>query len=90
MGTAESRFPLCPWSQKLGLISNHGYYSASCHFETEGREIPMSDNDRSGGWQKFKPNFGITNHLVIKSTAPGISPTGRNDMPEQLPIMYVS
>ena len=41
-------------------------------------------NHRNRNHRKFKPNFGITNHLVIKSTVSGISPVGRNDMPEQL------
>jgi hypothetical protein len=37
------------------------------------------------GATRVRPNLGIANHLVIKSTAPGVSPVGRNDMHEQLP-----
>ncbi len=40
--------------------------------------------------KKFRPNFGITNHLVIKSTLPQISPAGRNDIPEQLSKIFYS
>jgi hypothetical protein len=68
--------------QQLYLVC---YYSASCHFEAVGREIPRAQQVIAAWLNKIygqSPPF--TSYLWRKSKVWGISPLGRNDMPEKL------
>ena len=77
----------------------NSYYSASCHpfgklrtgFEAEGREIPRAQQVKAAWLDKIygqSPPF--TSYLWDKSKVWGISPFGRNDMPEQLLELFLS
>jgi hypothetical protein len=61
------------------------YYSASCHFEAEGREIPQAQQVKVAWLDKIYERHPLfTSYLLGKSKALGISPrfAGRNDMLE--------
>ncbi|MBI1882498.1 MAG: hypothetical protein HYR94_30355 [Chloroflexi bacterium] len=62
------------------IISPEEFYSASCHFEAAGREIPRAQQVKVAWLDKiYGQNPPYYQLLIGKSKVLGISPFGRND-----------
>jgi hypothetical protein len=77
------------WRNRVEMM-NIRYYSASCHFEAIGREIPRAHQVKAAWLDKIDGQSPFYLLPMDKSKVGGISPSGRNDMPEQLPLGQIS